>query len=379
MILYFINRLYLLLAILLIPTCIWGQNESSQKAVSEIRNKIILWYNSEISIQADGALCFYDEGSYVVTQVVSPCENFFNKIIESLTVPSIKKLERDRSIFLVNGLSKYIVLLMVAIQENTIDDYEPFLGQISIIAVLLNQIVMEAPEFFSDEELFNSLFSSYEVLVKVFFEKIPDAPTVVLSQVMLERSNLLIARGSQGIVLKELLSFFYGDPSTYVMRKLSYSNESFFSYFIFWIEEIGTQQRFKTSPHFQVEGHKGSNFMQSFFISILCFLCTVSYFVYISFRSKCMIDPEHPILDKGFLNSNERAELRDLRQFFNLRPAEGIETLHKHYRSLVRTLHPDMIHDSGESFIEFQERYLRAKFLLDRLQEEKIKRFANDR
>jgi hypothetical protein len=370
---------YFLVLIVLTPSALWGESASSKKAVSELRNQIILKYNPEISIRADGVLCFLHEGTYLVTQVVFPCEDIFIKIVESLSLPSLLKLEKDRGTLFVNGLSRYVVLLMVAIEEGALDEYEPYLKQISAIAVFLDQVVMEAPEYFSEDQLFNSLFSSYEVLLKIFFGKTPDVPTIHLSQVMVQRNDLLTARGYQGKVLKELLTLFYNDPSLYMMEKLSYAKESFVPYLLSRVEETGSQKRVKTSPSIPVENESLNKFKQLLFMSALGFLCVVSYFVYVSFRKRSRIEPSHANREQPYLNSEERAELRDLRQFFHLRPTEGIETLNKQYRVLVRKLHPDVIHDSGESFISFQERYHRTKVLLDRLQEEKMKRFANER
>lgn len=78
------------------------------------------------------------------------------------------------------------------------------------------------------------------------------------------------------------------------------------------------------------------------------------------------------------LSTEERKELRELREYFKLSPTQGLDALQKKYRRYVLKTHPDRVKDEGEAFIQLQERFERAKSLLDRLDDEREKRLSND-
>ncbi|HMO18333.1 MAG TPA: J domain-containing protein [Oligoflexia bacterium] len=82
--------------------------------------------------------------------------------------------------------------------------------------------------------------------------------------------------------------------------------------------------------------------------------------------------------ESSLLNQNERAELRELRNYFKLTPTQGNQALFKRYRAYVKKTHPDRAKDGGDEFINLQERFKRAKELLERLEDERVRRRGND-
>lgn len=77
------------------------------------------------------------------------------------------------------------------------------------------------------------------------------------------------------------------------------------------------------------------------------------------------------------LNTEERSELRNLRQVFELKPTDGVSELHRSYRRMVFNVHPDKLKDGGREFVELQARYLKTKELLDRLDNQKANKIVN--
>lgn len=77
------------------------------------------------------------------------------------------------------------------------------------------------------------------------------------------------------------------------------------------------------------------------------------------------------------LTTEERAELRNLRQFFELRPIDNLTELHQSYRKMVFQVHPDKLNDGGKEFILLQSRYLKTKELLERLEKSRKLTRAN--
>lgn len=71
-------------------------------------------------------------------------------------------------------------------------------------------------------------------------------------------------------------------------------------------------------------------------------------------------------LSEAGLTSEERAELRRLRQYFDLRPNASVDDLIKCYRQKARTLHPDMGNGNPAEFGMLTENYDRARNLLAR-------------
>ena len=62
--------------------------------------------------------------------------------------------------------------------------------------------------------------------------------------------------------------------------------------------------------------------------------------------------------------SEQRAELRELRDYFGLAPHAGINELNTSYREKVKEVHPDTGAKDTEAFLQVKERYTRAKQLL---------------
>jgi len=122
----------------------------------------------------------------------------------------------------------------------------------------------------------------------------------------------------------------------------------------------------------------------TYLVLALSFAFIVMVFLYLKLPHafiayfKSLYSYPRPEEQSNSLSAEERKELRELRAYFKLNPAQGLEDLQKRYRRYVLKTHPDRLRDEGEAFILLQERFERAKILLDRLEDEREKRLSND-
>ncbi len=350
---------------------------------NKIRNEILIWDNPDLEIKGEPELCFLSQrNSQLIRHVVTSCDDLFSKLIERLHENELHSFPKDRLSFLADGIARYLVHALHEFRlssGNTYDDAHGILTR--KILLLLWKLSKEHPEYFSPAKLEQVVHGSFDTMYPLFLGSPPSDLSREWYEELFSKSTIF-NRDFRGKSLHFLLWYSLSDFDE-VFRELLNSKPQLESLLLRGLRYSGGYHAGVLHEEVSVVNYEGDSANGFLHILILCGVSLLFYLVYLNYsflREKFLSGFYSPTIDESeFLSSKERAELRTLRQFFSLRPNEGVSTLHKKYRTFVQKLHPDVVRDNGESFISLQERYNRTKVLLVRLEEEKHQRLGNDR
>jgi hypothetical protein len=385
---YFYSVIFLFIQSLLVSVIVDAQSESYLSTRSEIRNEILLWNTPGLEIKGDTGLCFLLHKEYrLVRHVVASCDELFSNVTDRLLDKGLEASTDEGASFLVTGLSRYLNhLLHELVRANsgaTVSDPE-MISEAQKILLILLRINQKHPEYFTDARVEQIFRGNREAFYLLFFGYQPNSHAGEIAELISDR-EIFLRNELSGILLLNILSFQYGTAGVSYVNGAD-TRRYFTDLSIPLLKYISG----RATPDFQndillPEEKHGvfTGFPVKEFVYLLSFLGLLMaggflFRIFPFFRSSVTDRTAYRNSDTDFLTSEERAELRELRKFFSLRPAEGTGSLHGRYRTFVRKLHPDVVRDNGESFISLQERYQRARTLLARLEVEKMQRLAND-
>jgi hypothetical protein len=383
------NRLiqYLLLGVL---TCACVQDRAFAEASSlstsrkSLRNEILLWDNPQLEIKGDSELCFlFQRNNHLVRHVVTSCDTVFFRLLERLYETGIASFPRERRSFLVESLSRYFVHALHDIRTGTFSDKDLVVESRKIFLLLL--AISEAhPEYFSGARVKQIVSGSLDAMFPLFLRVPPEEYSRKLFYVLEATPGVFDTSGA--MVLRYLLMYQYADTASGVEALKRLTSSGLLS-LVGIMNHAGAQTPVVASVGESVFAGKTQATDRTdtglvlvyLFVLMILLATSMGGYVFICHLDRPGQRKNTDVVENAFaqLTPTERAELRNLRKFFNLHPTEGVASLHSSYRVFVRKLHPDIVRDNGESFISLQERYNRARLLLIRLEDEKHQRLAN--
>lgn len=370
-------------------TCANSTNVVSN-SVKSIRNELLLLDNSGLEIKGDADLCFLSQNDYnLIRHIVISCDELFDRLLNRLLEKSINSFSSEYRSFLVDGLSKYLSLVLYDFNTNSISNLEREVYNERALKILLflGEISLSSSEHLGREKYLENIRNSIYGLYPIFLS---DSRKLGRNgdEMLLRLYNILFIDfdsfkdDKRARVLYDILSIFYssGFNDNFNDDKLKnfFSNLSFktlTSTLNFFVEKNKPLTEVnKTSNHSAVNFKFNYLIILSLTILVLAFISRERIFSLVFITPKL----KSSVSTISNLTAEERAELRQHRQFFSLRPNEGLNSLNRKYKNYVRKFHPDVVRDNGEQFISLQEKYDRAKILMSRLEEEKLKRFSNE-
>lgn len=356
-----------------------AESLASLSGIKKARDEVLLWNYPEIQIKAESDLCMLPQSSYhLAKHYVTSCESLFQKTLDTYLSKGVAYNTQDSSVYILDGLFRYMVHALHQLRENSISDNSEKIIAMQKVLLLLLKTSKNFPERFSQNKISSILNPSYIGLLPLLFSVEPDQSTRELYLLLKEEGYF--EKKAQQPLSKTIVQFFFlekgevFEQSVNVMRFL----QSKIVYLIQQNAEPPVLNSIQTTKQFRgIISYFSLDLILRMILVLACLSIGV-LILYYSYATVLQIKKNRTNFSQEFeiLNSTDRAELRDLRQFFELHPTEGITSLHKKYRLFVRDLHPDVIQDSGESFLKLQERYNRARILLLKLEEEKTKRMA---